>query len=65
MSGHAEPRDWGTIPPIKDLAPAAPSVDAPVPVTALAPSPARPPVPLPVMIAVGLAVLLGLVYALT
>jgi len=65
MSGHGEPRDWGTIPPIKDLVPAEPSVASPVPVTALAPSPARAPVPLPVMIAVGLAVLLALVYALS
>jgi hypothetical protein len=66
MSGHGEPRDWGTIPPIKDLLPTAPSVapPSPAPVTALEPSPART-LPLPVIVAVGLAALLVLVLWLT
>ncbi len=68
MSGQGEPRDWGPIPPIKDLLPAAPSVastPAPVPVTALAPVPARAGPPMPVLIAVGLAALIILVLLLT
>lgn len=68
MSGQGEPRDWGPIPPIKDLLPATPSVTpapTPVPVTALAPVPARSGPPMPVLIAVGLAVLVILVLMLT
>jgi len=65
-SGQGEPRDWGPIPPIKDLLPAASAAPlAPVPVTALAPVPARSGPPMPVLIAVGLAVLIVLVIWLT
>ncbi|MBA3548686.1 MAG: hypothetical protein H0T76_19545 [Nannocystis sp.] len=68
MSGHGEPRDWGTIPPINDLLPVVPAAappTPPVPVTALAPQPTRNPLPLTLMIAVGLAALLALVFLLT
>ncbi len=65
MSGHGEPRDWGTIPPINDLLPVVPTAPAPVPLTALAPLPTRSPLPLTLMIAVGLAALLALVFLLT
>lgn len=66
MSGQGEPRDWGPIPPIKDLLPVTPSVTpAPVPVTAVAPVPARSGPPTPVLIAVGVGVLLILVLWLT
>jgi hypothetical protein len=68
MSGQGEPRDWGPIPPIKDLLPPTPSVapaPAPVPITALVPVPARSGPPMPVLIAVGLGVVLILVLWLT
>lgn len=66
MSGQGEPRDWGAIPPIKDLLPVPPSVTpAPVPVTAVAPVPARSGPPTPVLIAVGVGVLIILVLWLT
>ena len=67
MSGHGEPRDWGTIPPINDLLPVVPIAPPtpPVPVTALAPLPARSTPPLTLMIAVGLAAVLVLVLWLT
>lgn len=67
-TGSAEPRDWGTIPPVQDLIPQAqtlapptpPVVPAPVAETALAPRRGAPPMGVTVAVVLAVVVLLVL-----